>query len=381
MKSINKEYKSDVVQIGTSRIVTEKIPFSSPRLNYMTYGGIPVGMVTELFGEENGGKTTTALDVVKNAQKRAKDRYETRKTELETEIEELVEKGNKSDKKKIDKLQEELESLEDIGIRKVVYVDAENTLDEDWAKTLGVDTDHMILVRPLDQTAEQVLQIILDLIKSGGVELVVLDSIPMLVPQLIYSEDMDKKSFGGVSGVLTDFCKRLPPLLTANLTTFIGINQKREDLTNPYNIYKTAGGRGWKHACALRLYMRKGDLLDESGKPQRQSYDKPVGNQVDVTIVKTKVCKPDRRVGFYTLNYTSGVDAIADTIEVAILYDIIKTSGSYFYIMDEDGEVMEDIEGNKMQFQGRAKLIECLKEDEYLFEEIRDRTQRKLMEV
>ena len=129
------------------------------------------------------------------------------------------------------------------------------------------------------------------------------------------------------------------------------------------------------------IYSKKGDLLDSAGKPQRQSYEKPVGNQIDVTIVKTKVCKPDRRVGFYTLNYTEGVDEIADTLEVAILYDIIKVSGSYFYIMEDNGEVMLDVNDDKLQFQATAKLIEYLKDDDEMFEEIKDRTQKKLMEV
>lgn len=376
LRNINKQYKTDIITVGTSRLTSEKIPFSSPRVNYQTYGGIPVGMITELFGEENGGKTTTALDIVKQAQIRAENIYNTKTTQLNKKIADLKIKNNKSDQKLIKESEEELEEIKSIGIRKVVYVDSENTLDEDWAKTLGVDTSTLILVRPLDQTAEQVLQIILDLVKSGGVELVVLDSIPMLIPQIVYEEDLEKKSFCGVAGPLTDFCKRLPPLLTKHQTTFIGINQKRDDINNPYNLYKTAGGRGWKHACALRLYMRKGDLLDKAGKPQKQSYGEPTGNQVDITIAKTKVCKPDRKIGYYTLNYTTGIDEVADTIEVAILYNIIKVSGSYFYILDETGEVLLDFEGNKVQFQGKASLLEYLKEDLETYQDIKDRTNK-----
>lgn len=373
LQSINKDYGADIVAVGTSRIVTEKIPLSSPRINYMLYGGIPVGMITELFGEENGGKTTTALDIVKQSQLRANRLYVERKESLENELAMLREKNNKSDQKKIQKLDAELSDHIGVGIRKVVYVDAENTLDEDWAKTLGVDTSNLILVRPLDQTAEQVLQIILDLVKSGGVELIVLDSIPMLIPQLVYEENLEKKSFGGIAGTLSDFCKRLPPLLTKYKTTFIGINQKREDINNPYNLYKTAGGRAWKHACALRLYMRKGSLLDKNGKEQKQSFGEPAGNQVDITIVKTKVCKPDRKIGYYTLNYTTGVEEIADTIEVALLHNIIRQSGAYFYILDEDAEVYVDIDGNKIQFQGKSALLDYLKNDEEMYSEVKER--------
>lgn len=379
LRDINKQYKTELVMVGTSRLKSEKIPFSSPRINYMTYGGIPVGMITEVFGEENGGKTTTCLDLVKQAQIRATKLYYEKEDRLEGELSELRAKNNKSDQKKIQRLDSELEEHTSVGIRKVVYVDAENTLDEDWARTIGVDTYNLILVRPLDQTAEQVLQIILDLIKSGGVEMVILDSIPMLVPQLVYEEDLEKKSFGGVAGVLTDFCKRLPPLLTKHKTTFIGVNQKREDIGNPYNLYKTAGGRAWKHACALRLYMRKGSLLDSQGKEQKQSFGTPAGNQVDITIVKTKVSKPDRKIGYYTLNYTNGIDEVADTIEVAMMYDIIKQSGAYFYIMDEDGEVMVDVEGKNIQFQGKSKLLEYLNEDEDMYAEIKERANKVIL--
>ena len=122
VKSINREWKEDIAAKGIKRIDFKKIPFTSPRLNYMLYGGLPRGKIIEFAGQENGGKTTTALDVCKNAQKLFNEEYE----------EEL---SNCSDTRK--------KYLEQRGPQKVVYADCENTLDEDWARTLGVDVDDM----------------------------------------------------------------------------------------------------------------------------------------------------------------------------------------------------------------------------------------------
>lgn len=108
------------------------------------------------------------------------------------EVEQLKEKDTKESKKKADKLMSDLMEYVERGPRVVVYIDAEQTLDVQWAQLLGVDTEAMILVRPQEQTAEQVLQIAIDLIATGDVGLCVLDSIPMLVSQNIFNEDMDK---------------------------------------------------------------------------------------------------------------------------------------------------------------------------------------------
>ena len=163
MAELNKKFKAQIINVGTDIIEVSKIPFSSPTANYMTYGGIPVGKITEFYGGEGGGKTTSALDIVKNAQIKFNQVYEDKLDAIEKQIEELSVKESKEAKAKISKLQSEMDAITEQGPKVVVYVDAEQTLDTEWAKLLGVQTEQMILVRPEAQTAEQVFQIIIEL--------------------------------------------------------------------------------------------------------------------------------------------------------------------------------------------------------------------------
>lgn len=383
MAEINKKYKTEIIQRGTKRAYVEKIPFSSPRANYMTYGGIPKGKATEFFGPEGGGKTTAALDVVGQAQKAAKKAWETEVNEINSELEILLEKNNKSDKDKIKKLQARLDELETDGPKKAVYVDAENTLDEEWAQLNGVDTEALILVRPEEQTAEQVLQMMLDLIDTGLVAIIVLDSVPMLVSQQIFDQTLEKKSYGGIAGALTEFSRRVSSKISKHHTALVMINQVRDDIDNPYNLYNTPGGRALKHLFALRIYCRKGSYLDEKNQevPTSKAAN-PHGNKADLKIIKTKVCKPDRLTGFHTINYTVGIDVLNDTIEMAMEYGFITQSGSWYYIMDPDtGEVMQMRDDSTLRFQGRPALLEYLQDDVDLFEEMYEAINLKIKGV
>jgi recombination protein RecA len=370
MAEINKKFKAQIINQGTDIIEVAKIPFSSPTANWMTYGGIPVGKITEFFGGEGGGKTTSALDICANAQKKFNEVFEQHREKVLDEIEQLKAKDTKDSKKKADKLMSDLMEYVERGPKVVVYIDAEQTLDVQWAQLLGVDTEAMILVRPQEQTAEQVLQIAIDLIATGDVGLCVLDSIPMLVSQNIFNEDMDKKSYGGISQALTVFCSKVTPHLTQNQCAFIGINQIREDLASMYNTVSTPGGKMWKHACSLRLRFRKDTLLDMNNGELTSRAENPAGNRVGIEIAKTKVCKPDRRIGYYTLNYTEGIDVLADIITVALQYRILKQGGSWYYYLDEEGNVEVDAENNEIKFQGKAKLLDELRNDEEFKEDV-----------
>lgn len=370
MAELNKKFKAQIINQGTDIIEVAKIPFSSPTANWMTYGGIPVGKITEFFGGEGGGKTTSALDICANAQKKFNEVFEQHREKVLDEIEQLKAKDTKESKKKADKLMSDLMEYVERGPRVVVYIDAEQTLDVQWAQLLGVDTEAMILVRPQEQTAEQVLQIAIDLIATGDVGLCVLDSIPMLVSQNIFNEDMDKKSYGGISQALTVFCSKVTPHLTQQQCAFIGINQIREDLASMYNTVSTPGGKMWKHACSLRLRFRKDTLLDMNNGELTSRAENPAGNRVGIEIAKTKVCKPDRRIGYYTLNYTEGIDVLADIITVALQYRILKQGGSWYYYLDEEGNVELDAENNEIKFQGKAKLLDELRNDEEFKEDV-----------
>lgn len=351
--NINKEWKEDIAARGIKRTIAKKIPFTSPRLNYMTYGGLARGRLIEFAGEEHGGKTTTALDVCKNAQQIFND-----------EFEEFL--SNEKDEKK-------KKYLESRGPKKVVYADCENTLDEDWAKQLGVDVDNMYILKPQSQSAEDIFQMLLDMIETDEVGLCVVDSLGVMLSKQAYEKDMTEKTYGGIAMALTLFSKKAELLCAKYDCLLIGINQMRDDMNSMYGGKTTTGGKAWKHNCSYRIMFAHGDFLDESGNKLNRSCDEPKGNRVMVSIVKNKVDKPDRRTGFYTLMYDYGVDEVSDLIEVAMKYDIIHKSGGWFNFVDiATGEVVCDETGKEIKIQGQANLAEYIRNDEIMLEELRE---------
>ena len=367
IKDFNKQYKEEIVARGIPRIETQKIPFSSPRANYMLYGGIPRGRIVEFAGEENGGKTTTALDIVANAQKLFQEEWENEITELEA-----------IDKKKKEQ-QSRLDYIKARGPKQIVYADCENTLDEEWARKLGVDTDKLILLKPQSQTAEQIFEMLLQMIDTDEVGLVVIDSLGVMLSAQAYEKTMEEKTYGGIAAALTLFSKKAELLCAKYNCTLIGINQMREDMNSPYGGMITTGGKGWKHNCSMRLMFQKGVYIDERGNDLKRNAESPAGNLVMINIAKTKVCKPDRRVGFYTLRYDSGIDIIADTVEVALRYGIIQQAGSWFNFVDIDtGEIITDDEGEVIKLQGKPNVIKYLEDNQYLLEEITNKINDKI---
>ena len=372
MGTINKKYGSTIITKGTNMIYVDRIPFSSPHLNYLLYGGLPVGKAVEFFGGEGSGKTTTALDAVKNAQHKATNEYNDTINDLTEQIAKLKESNSKQASKDITKLEKRLVEVQEQGIRSVLYVDAEQTLDEDWATKLGVDLNSLYLVRPQTETAEQILQIILDCVATGDICMAVLDSVPMLIPQQLMEETLEKKAYGGIALPLARFSGEAPALLTKNKCTLIMINQMRDDLANPYNKYKTPGGRAVKHLYAVRLFFRKGKFFDkDTAELANNKADEPCGNFVNVEVVKTKICKPDRRTGMYTLNYETGIDVVADILELALNYNIINQRGSWFDIIDiSTGEYLKDADDNDARVQGRVPLLEMLRTNKDIYNKI-----------
>lgn len=340
IKQINKDYKEEIAFNGNeaSLIKYELVPFSSPRLNYMLYGGLPMGRMIEFAGAEKSGKTTTALDMVKNCQKKFEEEYEFEQSKKTLATVEVVK-------------------------RKVCFVDAENTFDVEWANKLGVDVDDLILIKPQEQYAEQVFDIMKSLIETGEIGLIVLDSVAQLVSKQAFEESMEKKTYGGIAMALTKFCNIVVPLLGKYNCMCIMINQVREDLNNPYNEFVTPGGRGFKHNCSVRLMFRQGAFIDANNKEQSRGCENPAGNLVKIHIEKSKICRCDRRVGYYTLNYLEGIDYVNDTIDVLINKGYIIQRGSYFDIIDaETGEVLYD-----GKIQGKATLVNLLKDNDDLF--------------
>ena len=246
MQDMNKKTKEEVVTLGLPSYQHDKIPFTSPRMNYCTFGGLPVGKLIEFFGEEHGGKTTTALDIIANYQ--------------------------------------QMENA-----RKVLYVDAENTLDVEWAKKLGVDVDSMITFKPTSQSAEEIFQFILDAIETDEIGLWVLDSIGVLASAKELDNSMEEKTYAGISSALTIFGRKAEMLMQRHQCTGIGINQLRDDLGAMWGgATKTPGGRAWKHYCCVRMQFTRGKFIDENGNDLARTAESPAGNYVMMSLVKTK---------------------------------------------------------------------------------------------
>jgi recombination protein RecA len=327
IKDLNKNMKIGTVQLGVEFQETPKLPFSSPRLNYMTYGGIPLGRVAEFSGPDGSGKTTTALDLVGQAQKMFPDKV-------------------------------------------AAFVDVEHTFDTVWATKLGVDCERIMYIDPDAMSAEDTLQLVYKLASSGVTSIIVIDSIGAMVSEQANEKEIGERTYAGISGPLTTFSNKIAPVLSRTQTILIGINQVRDNLNSPYGGLNTPGGKAWRHACSTRLTFRQGAYVDIKGNTLTKSCENPAGNIVDVSLVKSKVCRPDRKVGYYTLNYLEGIDYIADTFDVALKLNIINQGGAWYSIIDpETGEIMGD--GN-WKYQGRAKVLEVMSEDDEVFSYINE---------
>lgn len=309
IKNMNKKQGEIIVQQGLSDYDYKRIPFTSPNMNYCTYGGIPIGRLVEFFGEEHGGKTSTALDVVANYQQ-----------------------------------------LPDA--KKVLYVDAENTLDVEWARKFGVEVEDMIILQPKSQSAEEIFQFIVEAVETGEVGLWVLDSIGALFSAQEYEKSLEDKTYAGISKPLTLFSKRIVQAMHGNECTGIGINQIRDNLNSSWGGVTTPGGRGWKHACAVRIQFSQGRFYDENDKEISRNSGIPVGNLVQVHMEKNKTCPPKRHNAIYSINYDLGVDYLKDVVEVAITLGYINKHGGWYDFVDVDsGEVL----GEKIQGQNAVK--------------------------
>lgn len=332
--NMNKRAKETIVTVGVKSFDYSRIPFTSPRMNYCTFGGIPVGKITEFYGEEHGGKTTSALDIVANYQ--------------------LTGDG-----------------------RKVLFVDAENTLDEEWAEKIGVDVKSLVLLQPTSQSAEEIFQFIEESVETGEIGLWIIDSIGVLVSaaEMDDKKTYEDKTYGGISAPLTRFSKKIEMLMHRHHCTGIGINQEREDMNSTWGGTKTPGGKAWRHCCAARFRFSRGKFLDEKGNELTRSAENPAGNVVLMSMTKNKTCPPTRRVGQYRINYLTGIDYLKDLVDVAIDCGIIEQKGAWFTVIDTDsGEVLKD------KLQGQSKVFALLEEDETLREKIEELVDKTILE-
>lgn len=335
LKSISKKYGESVVRVGVEGLeVDGMLSLGSPSFDFAVYGGIPEGRIVEFSGAEGSGKTTTAFITAASYQR------------------------------------EELKRNPD-NPRAIILLDNEGTADPVWAKKLGYNMDEgapvpTIIIRPEAQSAEEIFDMALDMLKTGEVGLLIFDSIATLVPMQIADESMEKQQMGGIAKALTRFANTAIGLLRKYKATLIAINQVRENISGYGDPLQTPGGRAWKHACSMRLMFKRGDFFDADGNTlMKKDAQSPAGHIIEVAVLKTKTCKWDRKLGYMHLDYNKGVDVLQDTLDVALHFGYIDNSvqGTFKLVDIDTGELMCDDEGNEIKIRGKKNLTTYFREN------------------
>ena len=352
-----KDWNCDGLMEGAKAKRGNKIPFSSPLLNYSTYGGIPRDAITEFFGAPGGGKSTTAVDICKTAYKLFQEEYQDQLLVFQ----EKINNGNKS-------LMSEYEDVKERGPKKVLYIDLEHSFDAVWADTLGIREGEIDIMQPPDVFAEDILQTVKEIIETGEVGLIVLDSIPSLVTQSELDKKFGERTVASLSGLLTIFCRKIVQLLTRYGTTLIVINQIRDNMDSPY-VVNTPGGNALKFYCSLRIQFKIGAPVDFLGNELPASTENPAGYKVTAKIVKQKSAPNDRRAGSYYLMAHSGIRIDMDFAQLAVnKYGIINKAGAWFSIKDPyTKEQLVDETGRPVKVNGMTKVFEYLQNNPEYF--------------
>ncbi len=278
LHEIEKEYgKGAVMKLGDRAAVdVEPIPSGSLLLDEaLGIGGYPKGRIIEIFGPESSGKTTLALHAIAQVQK--------------------------------------------MGGR-AAFIDAENAIDPIYARNLGVNIDELILSQP--DSGEQGLNIMLMLIESGAVDLVVVDSVAALVPQVELDGEMGDQQVGSQARMMSKAMRKLAGIMNHNECTAIFINQLREKVGIVYgNPETTPGGRALKFYSSVRIDIRKADVI--------KNGTDIVGNKVRVKVVKNKVAPPFKQA-VLEIVYGEGISYISELLDLCVDHNIVKKSGAWY---------------------------------------------------
>ena len=344
LKDINKRYKYSVATYGMeNQKEASYLSLRSPSLDYCLYNSLPERRIIEICGREGSGKTTCAYLIAASYQ-------------------------DKEIKRNPD------------NPRAILYADLEYTADSDWAKKAGYDMSSTAAVptiayHPEDTTGEVILDDIKSMVCTGEIGLVILDSIPMLVGQQTYDESFEKKEMGGIAKLLSDFVKRMTSILYKYDCTLIGINQLRDNIGGYGLPYTTPGGNQWKFGCSVRLMLKRGTFFDADGNELSNNAENPAAYRMDMAVLKTKVCKWDRKVGSTIISYTDGVDILQDTIDVAIHLGLIDNSvqGSFKLIDPTTGELICDDNGDPIKIRGKKNLKPYFKEHRDIWRQLYDK--------
>lgn len=322
-KDIEKVSGKGSIMQGVEVKDVERLAIPALALNRMLYGGFPKGRLIEFSGAESSGKTSTSL-LVAGAYQRQDE-------------------------------------------RPVFFVDSEGTYDPRWASLLGVDNapERFIKWAPENVTAEEVFEYILKVADTNEVGLIILDSIPALVPQQEEAKSMTEYQMGGISKPLTVFSRKLQKVLLKNRSViFIGLNQVRDNMSQYGPPTTTVGGRAWKHLCSIRIEFRS-ENIDRNGAYLADSADNPAGVKINAALKKNKTAPRNRKLSYYTIDFEKGFCPTADAIENAMVNSIITRAGSYYsYTNKETGEIMVRAQGKAAFFeQLTPETIELIKEE------------------
>ena len=316
IEKIEKDFgKGAIMKLGDKATVNvDAIPTGSLALDIaLGIGGVPRGRIIEIYGPESSGKTTLAQHIVAECQKRG-------------------------------------------GI--AAYVDAEHALDPEYARNLGVNVDELLISQP--DTGEQALDITEELVRSGAVDVVVVDSVAALVPKAEIEGSMEDQQMGLQARLMSKALRKLTGIIGKTSTTVIFINQLRMKIGVMYgNPETTTGGNALKYYASVRLEIRRTEGLKGDGED--------IGNHVRVRVLKNKVAPPFRTAEFDII-FGKGICKIGNILDVATNLNIINKAGSWFSFKDE-----------KLG-QGRDKAKEYLTEHPEVLEEVETLVREKLAE-
>ncbi len=308
LAQIEKKFGKGSVMTFSSDAVRniEVIPTGSLTLDLaIGIGGIPKGRVVEVYGPESSGKTTLTLHMIAEAQKNG---------------------------------------------GKAVFIDAEHAFDPKYAKAIGVDLDNLIISQP--DYGEQALEIAEALIRSGVIDIVVIDSVAALVPKAELEGDIEDSNIGLHARLMSKAMRVLKGAVNKSNTSLVLINQIREKVGVMFgNPETTTGGRAIKFFADLRMEVRKSDIKDSGEK---------VGSRVRVKVVKNKLAPPFKEAEFDIL-YGEGISQTGEILDLGEKFGLIKKSGAWYSY------------GDQKIGQGREKAKEFLKENPEIFEELKER--------